>query len=73
MKRPPPQVLNDGDSIVFTDSLGYFYLGCCDCNLTHKVNAKITKDGMELQIYRDSRRTAQRRRRKREVGLQQET
>lgn len=63
-KIEKPRILKDGDSIVFNP--GYSYLGCCDCELTHRVDVKMTKKGTELFFTRDERRTSQRRRRKRE-------
>ncbi len=65
-RNSPPHILNDGDSLLFTKKSEYLFLGCCDCELTHRIDVKITKRGIELFFHRDERRTAQRRRRKRE-------
>ena len=36
---------------------------CCDCGLVHKLNFRITEDGVvELQAFRDNRATGQVRR-----------
>jgi len=61
----PLRILKDGDSILFSKD-DYGFLGCCDCELTHKIDVKMTKNGVRLFFHRDERRTAQRRRRKRE-------
>ena len=61
-----PHILNDGDSLLFTKNSEFLFFGCCDCELTHRVDVKITKKGMELFFHHDERRTSQRRRRKQE-------
>ena len=65
-KDYPPHILNDGDSLLFTKKSEYIHLGCCDCELTHRIDIKATKGGYEFTFHRDERRTSQRRRRKRE-------
>lgn len=39
-----------------------YKIACCDCGLVHKVNFKITKIGIMLQVFRDNRSTGQVRR-----------
>ncbi len=41
-----------------------FSLGCCDCELTHKTIATIiSNEYIQIKVTRDTRATAQRRRR----------
>ncbi len=54
--------LDDGDSIEVGDSQ-QFWLTCCDCSLTHRIEVKVSANKAELRITRDNRRTAQKRRR----------
>ena len=60
------QILKEGDGLLLTKNTEYMYLACCDCELTHKIDVKITPKGMVLYFHKDDRRTGQRRRRKRE-------
>jgi len=57
--------INDGEGISFKNGQT-FYLTCCDCNLTHKIEAEVTKTKATIFITRDNRRTAQKRRRQHE-------
>ncbi len=54
--------VDDGDGICFHSGQS-FYLTCCDCALTHKVETKIVGRETTLFITRDERRTSQKRRR----------
>ena len=59
--------LESGEPLIVPKNDGWFTLGCCDCNLTHRVDFKVTRSDVVFQFYRDERRTAQRRRREKEV------
>lgn len=61
-KRTKKIDIIDGGGISFKDGQT-FYLTCCDCNLTHKIEAEVTKAKATIFITRDNRRTAQKRRR----------
>lgn len=39
-------------------------MACCDCGLVHRVKFRIVKGKIEMQVFRDNRRTGQRRRHK---------
>lgn len=58
--------INNGD-VLACASGNFFYLTCCDCCLTHKINISVVGKEARLGIFRDDRRTSQKRRRKREV------
>ncbi len=66
MSRSKPWRLNNGDSLLITKQTTHFLLGCCDCELTHKIDVTATSKGTKLTFFRDERRTTQRRRRKKE-------
>ena len=57
--------IGDGDGICF-ESGQEFYLTCCDCLLTHKITTRLVGNEATMFICRDDRRTAQKRRRKKE-------
>lgn len=57
MKYP---VLSDGDWI--RPVRKGFKLGCCDCGLVHTVNFKVVKGVLHMQMTRNKRATAQKRR-----------
>lgn len=61
-----PLILGEGDSLLIGKHKSYFYLGCCDCELTHRIDVAMTSKGTKLTFFRDEKRTAQRRRRQRE-------
>jgi len=58
--------INDGDGICAKSDQS-FYLTCCDCALTHHIKVIIVKNEVMMMITRDKRRTAQKRRRIKEV------
>lgn len=55
----------DGD-ILSVKSRQFFYLTCCDCSLTHRIDVRVIGKEVRLGIRRDERRTSQKRRRQRE-------
>lgn len=57
-------MLNDGDSVLLEKHTKVWYMGCCDCELTHRIDVKATAGGYLLTFNRDDRRTSQRRRRR---------
>lgn len=63
------RTINDGEYVFFPFKKKGL-ICCCDCELTHEVKITQTKKGkgVMMQFWRESRRTAQRRRRKREKG-----
>ena len=56
------QQLNAGDGLVIDKLQDTIYFGCCDCHLVHKFVFKKKKNEMIMYVYRDNRRTGQRRR-----------
>ncbi len=40
------------------------FIACCDCGLVHRVNTRVRNGCLELQHFREARRTAAKRRRK---------
>ena len=57
--------VEDGQ-ILAVKSGQFFYLTCCDCDLTHRIDMNIVNREVRMGILRDERRTAQKRRRTRE-------
>lgn len=53
---------DDGD-VLCIGADGFFYLTCCDCLLTHRVDVSIVGREARLRVNRDERRTSQKRRR----------
>ncbi len=66
------RILNDGDSIPISKEEPYFFLGCCDCELCHRVDVKWESGKALLYFTIDERRTSQRRRRNKEKRLNEE-
>ena len=54
--------LDDGAVLAFRDG-DEFWLTCCDCLLSHHISCSVSKTEARLQLERDERRTAQKRRR----------
>ncbi|KKN75891.1 hypothetical protein LCGC14_0375990 [marine sediment metagenome] len=67
MSRLKCRTLGNGESFVLGFAVSH-YLGCCDCELTHKFTIEPNdKDSVRITMWRDKGKTAQRRRRKKET------
>lgn len=42
-----------------------YKMACCDCGLIHRLNFRVVKGRVQIQPFRDNRATAQRRKNKR--------
>lgn len=69
MKTEKLENIEDGGSFEVEKDPGLFFLGCCDCNLTHIVIIQNKRSTVKFTFYRDERRTGQRRRRQREKEI----
>lgn len=41
-----------------------YRVACCDCGLVHRINIRVRKGKVQFQVFRDSRATASRRKRR---------
>ena len=62
--------LQSGEPFDISNDAPAFFHICCDCESTHRVEIKRKRNAIEFRFYTDARRTAQRRRRKRERDAQ---
>jgi hypothetical protein len=58
MKRPVEYpVIRDGQPVLLPKNGGSYEMICCDCQLAHKIFNEITRDGVQLRVYRDETET----------------
>jgi hypothetical protein len=58
MKRPVEYpVIRDGQPFLLPKNGGSYEMICCDCQLAHKIFNEITRDGVQLRVYRDETET----------------
>ena len=44
--------LSEGDELQILPETNFFYLGCCECNMVHRIVVKLTKKGIILKFHR---------------------